>query len=320
MAGTKILIDFTAFRSSKGDHDVVIKELSIVDIESKCAQHWIFSPPTHSQPWTSKPQDLWLSRHHHGIEFYTGFANYDSLIPALNFHSSKAQLLFAQTREKAKILEKIFNARRLVFDLESLGCPPLPRDGLFPESLDCDNVEDHGLDTVDCVKSTPSNKPCLYHHFFATNFSCTLANVLNSADWCRANMELLDMNNPDVRVKTFDNWKISTPSAKELADCGFVRVATTPDSTQCVYCGLVLYKWEEGDDAIEDHDWNSSSCRLRRYQLQLKRQAEQEENRQALLANLEDYSPKTAATKEYQRRYHNYQDISEEDVFKLCKA
>lgn len=339
----KIVIDFSAFVCSV-TKDVIIKELSIVEVESKCAQSWIFKPP--QEKYTTWPRgtdfrhNSWLSDHYHGIDFTTGFTSYEFLETALNFHCSEAQMLLVSDEEKARVLERIFQGRRVVFSLEHLGCPSLPKEPLFPQQqlVECydegSTCRIYGSEAVG-----PSNqeaneqreeekkkdvKKCLYHHWYAPGFVCTSQNAHRLADWCAANLELLDLNLSAVRERTFRGWELTSPSAEELADAGFVRLTSTRDCAKCVYCGLVLYQWLHGDDPLADHDFNSPYCKFLRYRWQ--EEGAEEETRNlgsrrkhnsckgdccSLLAQCND---------ELSKRYANFSKITKDELFAMCKA
>lgn len=261
------IIDFTAFLGK--DNEVIIKELSIIDIASKCTQHWIFQPPQDQQQlmqssWNNKTFDYhnnWMSTHYHGLYYTNGSSNYENLQSALINTCRNIQILFAPTVEKAKVLEDIFRDERVVIGLELFGCPQLPREPLFNLNLS---------------EQENKYKSCLFHNIHAPGFYCTQSAVQKLAEWCENNEDKLDMNNAENRASTFVNWKLLSPTSKQLADEGFIRLTRTEDSTKCIYCGIVLHKWEEFDHPSEDHEFNSPFCRFVRYQAQEK----EEEQRQ----------------------------------------
>lgn len=116
-------IDFSAFLDKDGNE--FIKEVTVVDIDSKCEQHWIFKCPTDSWdgwtgPVTKYKYNTWLSRHFHGLDYQYGFSEYESQLSALESVCSEMQLLFAADSAKARSLEKLFRAKRVVFSLGSL--------------------------------------------------------------------------------------------------------------------------------------------------------------------------------------------------------
>lgn len=131
------IIDFTAFLDKDGQ--VIIKELSVIDVDSKCTQHWIFKPPTDQQQSmifgannrSFDYHNRWMSTHYHGLYYSNGTTLYESLPSSLDHTCHDIRILFAPTTEKAQILERLFNKQRAVISLELFGCPPLPRDILF---------------------------------------------------------------------------------------------------------------------------------------------------------------------------------------------
>lgn len=243
MTISKAVIDFSAFFN--GDKKVIIKELSIMDVDSKCVQHWVLKSPKGRMdlPYSQVCRNAWLTRHYHGLEMNAGVMEYESLASALDYICDRFQFIFAATTEKARILEDTILGRRSVISLELLGCPPLSRDMII----------------------RPKGQQCLMHHVFAPGFYCTLDNVKVLANWCSDNPQLIDINKPDIRVKTFRNWKCTKPSPRELADQGFIHCAADGDSTKCVYCNVSLFRWEEGDDVVHDHEYNSPNCKFINY-------------------------------------------------------
>lgn len=340
----KVVIDFNALvgkDSVTKKKYVLIKELSIVDVDTKCASHWIFekpkdSPFTYSGDCIGDRTNSWLATHFHGLDYTTGFTSYESLMQVLNFHCDGARFLFAPDLEKAKVLEKLFARKRLVFSLQLFGFPTLAAPAHFPAISD--EEDENGEDMVDCCNSggavrlhekteteqappTLVNKwpKCLYHHRYAPDFICSQSNALRMADWCLENNYKLDMNDCEVREKTYGEWTLTSPSAKDLADAGFVRCASTKDTTKCVYCGVALYQWEAGDDPFADHDYNSPYCKFVRFLRQLER------NEAQRLANRDGRSTHTANASQYgqddfRTRYGNVSDIGEQDLINVCKA
>jgi hypothetical protein len=140
----KAVIDFSAFFGSDRKN-IIIKELSVLDLETNCVQHWIFKPPRDTigyvvgiqhdcGSWYSRElegHNQWLSKHYHGIAYEVGSSEYSSLPSALRDICCKVQLLYTASNEKAKVLEQILEHQRVVFSLESLGCPPLSSDMLI---------------------------------------------------------------------------------------------------------------------------------------------------------------------------------------------
>lgn len=307
----KAVIDFSAFVGE--NKKVIIKELSVLDLDSNCAQHWIFKPPKESGEevpagiqrdcgaWSHAVvldgHNRWLSKHYHGIGFGAGSADYGSLTSALKDICCSVKILYTASCEKAKVLEQLLDNNRVVFSLELLGCPPLSSDTILLPPVDV---------------STKDRKECLFHHMYAPGFYCTQTNVHILADWCVNNPEKIDVNDPAVREKTFVDWKIKSPSARDLADNGFVRMLSMKDNTKCVYCGVNLIKWEEGDDPIEDHLYASPFCSLMLYKRQEKdKSGEKSKNRGDITAT---------AGQDVTGRYVLSLDVTQEELVSMCKA
>lgn len=272
----KGVIDFTAFLSK--DRQVIIKELSVIDIESKCVQHWIFEPPQDqlqmqcsANNFTFDYHNKWMSTHFHGLYYMHGSTAYKNLTSVLMQICRDVHVLFATTTEKAKVLEEIFNYDRAVVSLELLGCPSLPRDPLL-ELGDGQNNENARVQLL--------GKSCLFHNIYAPGFYCTQRAVQGIAEWCESNLDKIDLNNPEIREKTYVNWKQTLPSAKDLSENGFIRMCSTNDNTKCIYCGVVLMSWEETDVPALEHEQHSPFCRFIRF----KAQSQEEERKKAKFA------------------------------------
>lgn len=307
----KAVIDFSAFIGE--DRNVVIKELTIMDLVSNCFQHWIFKPPKDTSSsfssgmqhdcgaWHSSQFDShnkWLSRHYHGLGFSSGSVEYESLLSSLRDICCDVQLIYAASSEKAKVLEKLLEHRRAVFSLELLGCPPLSSDLLIlPPIEDLYNQKNQ----------------CLFHHLHAPGFYCTQSNVHKLVDWCSKNRSMIEMNDPAVREKTFTDWKLTSPSAKQLADEGFVKMLSFKDTTKCVYCGVKLFKWEEGDNSIDDHSYNSPFCSFLRFK-------EQKTNKEAEMSNQHRGDTSATLDQDVTGRYVLSLEVTHDDLVDMCKA
>lgn len=241
------VIDFTAFTGR--DKTVIVKELSIADVDSQCVQHYVFRPPKDTETVTWDPfmgrQYQWMSMHYHGLDYFEGTSDYANMESTVRSVCNEADFIFAPSQEKAAWLEKnVFDKSRVVINLELLGCEPqLPTSVLtFPTE---DNVHQ-----------------CLLHHLRAPGFYCTQSSVKKLASWCWANKAKLDLNQADNRVKSFHGWTLIRPTPQELAAEGFVKFAGRDDMTRCVYCGVDLHQWVEGDEPAKDHEKYSPFCHI----------------------------------------------------------
>ncbi|XP_049810845.1 death-associated inhibitor of apoptosis 1-like [Schistocerca nitens] len=60
------------------------------------------------------------------------------------------------------------------------------------------------------------------------------------------------------RLKTFANWPVPFIEKRELASAGFVYKYR--DVVQCIYCGVEIGEWEEGDEPIVEHERWAPLC------------------------------------------------------------
>ena len=264
------IIDFSAFLSK--DYNVIIKELSVCDIDSLSTQHWMFKPPQ-NQPHsiqceytdrTPEYRNQWMTTHYHGLYYTNGDTHYESLASILSKTCHDIQVLFAPTTEKAKVLEEIFNYERVVVSLELMGCPPLPTEPLLD------------IKSNDRVKTN-----CLFHEIYAQGFYCTQNAVHSLAAWCNSNSDKIDLTKTENRLKTFASWNLAIPSAQQLAEQGFILHSRTEDSTKCIYCGIVLHQWRIEDIPAEDHEAASPFCRFVRYLAQCRSDEEQQRRKKS---------------------------------------
>lgn len=344
------LIDFSAFAAKPAAGDgkakYTIKELTVVDIHSGCHHHWIFKHPRSTSFLTGI---AWLDLHnsrlierYHGMNFRVGLTEYESLTDSLSYLCSGVNLLFAPNRAKANILEDLFHVKRVVFDLEALGCPAPPTFNLLSRSVaSYDGVSlttDHDLDDRLTERAEAANEEiltapsCMYHQMRGSGFLCTQSRTLNRGLWCALNPSALDMNDPANREKTFDGWKLSAPSAKALADAGFVRIGITEDSTKCVYCGISPGQWKEGDDPDAEHGNKNPHCKLIRYRDQTRRREKEADclaagsdrstHRRDCVCRPEKTTKKKKklTASEFYRRYRKVPDITLRDVYVECSA
>lgn len=276
----RVLVDFSAFAAEcpTGDERLryIVKELTVVDIDSGCHQHWVFKPPKDVSRWSGINWRLdlhndWLSHHYIGLDYRSGLAEYDSLTDALNYVSRGATLLFAPNRVKAQILDKVFNSDPAVLDLEALGCPAPPTFNFFSRSVaayDGVSLSDfNGPDDRPSTYQTDLDReilnfpPSCLQHLISSGFVCTQSRALHMAAWCARNPAAIDMNDCANRHKTFEKWTLSVPSARDMAVAGYVVIGTTENSTKCVYCGFAYGQWRDGDDTDTVHANHYPVCK-----------------------------------------------------------
>jgi len=67
----------------------MIKEMSIVDIESYATQHWIFKNSNLKQDNKSRKTNKWLERNFHQLTIEHGDIEYEEVVRILNAFTSK---------------------------------------------------------------------------------------------------------------------------------------------------------------------------------------------------------------------------------------
>ena len=60
-------------------------------------------------------------------------------------------------------------------------------------------------------------------------------------------------------MKTFKKWPLRFMPSKDLAHDGFIYTGKK-DLVLCVYCGVIIEQWEEGDVPNIEHQKNSPFC------------------------------------------------------------
>ena len=63
----------------------------------------------------------------------------------------------------------------------------------------------------------------------------------------------------EERIKTFKKWPLRFMTSKDLANEGFIYTGKK-DLVLCVYCGVIIEQWEEGDVPNMEHQKNSPRC------------------------------------------------------------
>lgn len=67
------------------------------------------------------------------------------------------------------------------------------------------------------------------------------------------------MKSEKNRLLTFSNWPNSAIDPKELAKAGFYSTHFE-DAVRCAFCDVEICRWEEGDNAMADHQRWSNTC------------------------------------------------------------
>ncbi|AAG02727.1 inhibitor of apoptosis protein [Betaentomopoxvirus amoorei] len=72
-------------------------------------------------------------------------------------------------------------------------------------------------------------------------------------------MDDINLYNESERLQTFENWPINFITPESFASNGFYYIGEN-DTVKCVYCGVQINKWVEGDKPEIDHKKFSPNC------------------------------------------------------------
>lgn len=138
----------------------IIKEMSLVDVDSCSCQHWIFKSPPAMQNAKSRSVNKWLHRNYHRLSLNCGdveYAEIERILKSLDF-----ACIYVKGDDKRRIIEN-YVPNVEVIDMHELDCPR--------------------LNQLHDSKSTSSQKTrCLYHKNLDFKH-CTFYNVLNLKKW-----------------------------------------------------------------------------------------------------------------------------------------
>jgi len=121
------IVDFMSFRSLTCDRcgsDFIVKELTIIDIQTASASWFLFQSPCakHAAAASSKV-NKWLTHNFHGLAWEDGYLPYELLQDVLSTHLDHYTSVYVKGKEKADFLQARTTAE--VIDLTTLGCPSL---------------------------------------------------------------------------------------------------------------------------------------------------------------------------------------------------
>lgn len=107
---------------------LIVKELSMYDLNYHSTQHWIFKPPENLVIYCEKTKitNQWVTRNQHHIPWEAGDVQFEELENILeNIFSSFGQI-FVKGRQKVDLLKSFVKYKLPQFiNLEILGCPKL---------------------------------------------------------------------------------------------------------------------------------------------------------------------------------------------------
>lgn len=214
----------------------LLEEVSVVDINSLSGQHWRMMKPKGAAP-AYKPH--YLPRFAK-IEKTFGEVPQSMVTEILKRTTECYKILFVHGKVACSTLKKMLG-RSTIFDL----------DDLFELKL----ME---------LPLTPG-KECLHHHQLDAATVCTHSKAYRLVTWCKEHPFLTNMLESSARLQTFKHWNNNDSVSKEyLSSNGFMHIPNKefPQLTECVYCGLKVYKWSKGDNVFSRHGKLSKSCTL----------------------------------------------------------
>ena len=116
----KYVIDVQGFAI---ENSFIIKELSIVSLNSQNVFHFLAEPPFNKEILTNDEHEQvsWLQNHHHLIKWEDGVLEYFEIFENLREAIRDADVLYAKGREKATFIQKATG--EFTIDLDQLDCP-----------------------------------------------------------------------------------------------------------------------------------------------------------------------------------------------------
>lgn len=104
------------------DNKYMIKEMSIVDVETWATQHWIFKNSKSIQDNKSRKTNKWLERNYHKLSLEYGDVEYEELGRVLN--SLKFSFIYVKGDQKKQLLLEYIPHIGII-NIDDMGCPPL---------------------------------------------------------------------------------------------------------------------------------------------------------------------------------------------------
>ena len=136
------------------------KEVAVTSLDSRLLGHWIVQPPYnfYDLPNDIKIRNNWLTKHHHGIEWYEGETSLKNIQKYLRSILRDAENIYARGKDKVTYLQLI-SARDIINLEENQNCPSF-------------------------ANMDPINIFC-HHHVLQTkkSYSCALNNVHKLRSW-----------------------------------------------------------------------------------------------------------------------------------------
>lgn len=150
------------------------------------------------------------------------------------------KFIFSHGIDKCRyLMENVFNNNLYVFNLQDFNCPSAM---YMPHIMGTE---------------------CLTHAQNMKYLHCSKSLAHRLSNWCRQDLNKINLYETSVRLKTFSHWTDLTIKIEELAKFGFVHIygnTTCTDNTLCVYCGFQKNTWELTDSPIIEHRKSKNNC------------------------------------------------------------
>lgn len=141
---------------------LIVKELSMYDLNYHSSQHWIFKPPENIVIYCGKAKraNRWVTHNQHRIPWEAGDVNFEETGKIVNNIFSSFDSIYVKGRQKIDLLCSYVQCKSPEFiNLETLGCPK--------------------LDTL--MEPTWLGSHCFFHNFDPT--ACTIYKTKSLVRW-----------------------------------------------------------------------------------------------------------------------------------------
>lgn len=233
MAAAVVVLMFASEeRPFYAEDDDIIKEVAVVDLSSYASQQWRFLNPVIETPTFETARNL-------------------------NFVSAAGDVPYERVRE---VIKKATDSYKLLYVYGEKDCTTLKN--LLKRSTIFDVRASYKVELSELPLMAGTE--CLYHLHVDSAQICAHANAYRLATWCIKNYAKINLLKCSARLDTFDNWSNENVDKYYLAAAGFFHVPTEDfcHLTECIYCGLQVFNWNDNDNPIIKHRNLSKYCIL----------------------------------------------------------
>jgi Inhibitor of Apoptosis domain len=210
----------------------IIKEVAVVDLSSFASQQWRFLNPVEDSPtFETLSYKNYLSA--------PGDVAYERIRQVIKKATDTYKLLYVYGEKDCTTLKNLLQ-RSTIFDVRATYKVEMNELPLMPGT------------------------ECLYHSHVESAQICPHANAYRLSVWCVNNYSRINMLDSAARLNTFNNWSNENVDKSILAATGFFHVSTEDFShlTECIFCGLQVFNWNQDDNPFMKHRFLSKYCTL----------------------------------------------------------